>query len=360
MKALFFLVLIFSLHLGGIAQNGLPENTRHTKDILQRIEWIEKENTSLKSLLRSRDSLRYSEVRNDILKAYAMLPLLQSDFHATADKIAVTSLFTKLIQANNPTSDILGFRFSDVIYTTCEKHFLNKIRNEKEKKRFGQIIQKIIQNPIFSSLLNSTPVTSIIGSIISVIASFSSPSLEISKNGNRVDNVEISQHDVFNQEDIESFKQDLQVYIDFYEALSQASGQYIAGIASLDLRKEELQQRISNTKTALNVSLASTCGPPDTSLIRLLPDPRLVTTDFLKYLYEPWVQQAYKEALKISGLQGAVSDYKKDYQKLLMRYLERFLEILQMTRGFPGEVAENDRLDALKKDIREYMHEYLE
>ena len=173
------LLFIFTLPCIIEGQGTILSDDQKIIELSRRLSSLEKANHYLEQQIRLRDSVTYVSIREEIHQAYVLTKELQVNFNNTKDKIAVTALFARLMQVNNPTSDILGFRFSDIVFTTCEKHFLSEIDNEKEKKRFGQIIHKIINNPIVSSIANTNPVTSIISSLINTISSFTTSSLTL-------------------------------------------------------------------------------------------------------------------------------------------------------------------------------------
>ena len=322
--------------------------------LLKRMEAIEKDNLCLKQQMRARDSIIYTHLRQDIIRAYTYTPRLEFDFRNTTEKMAVTGIFTKLMQVNNPTSDILGFRFTDIISSTCEKHFLDKLKNEKDKKRFGHIIQKIINNPVISGLAGSNPVTSVIASVISIIASFTTSSTEISREGNKVKDIEVSQEDVFGEETIASFMNDLQVYIHFYEALSDASNQYLAGLDYLDIKYTWLMQSVKDYEARLYAILETRDQTGINRMNAVLPDPERERVDFSFYIHHSLTVRAISEAKEFTHLQKSVHEFKKEYNQLLLRFLEQYCVVLDMARDFPDGVVDVSSIDALIGDISLY------
>ena len=118
------------------SQPGASDLQKQVDELRSRVKTLEKENEVLKAEDWSNDSAEYHVLRSEIFEAVTNIPQLDFDFKNTADKIAVTGLFTKLMQANNPTSDILGFRFTEIIFSASEKHFKEVLKDERDKKRF--------------------------------------------------------------------------------------------------------------------------------------------------------------------------------------------------------------------------------
>jgi hypothetical protein len=232
------------------AQPGTIELQKQLDDLRSRIRSLEKENDQLKTGNRTGDSAEYASIRAEIFEAITNIPQLDFNFTNTTDKIAVTGLFTRLMQANNPSSDILGFRFSEIIFSACEKHFKDVLKDEKDKKRFSLVIGKIIDNPVVSSLANTNPVTSVVAAIISTIAGFTTNKVELEKEGGKIKDVSVEQQDAFENRNLAGFRKELQVYIDFYDALIVASSLYLKGLDDLKGKYANLANSVEDYKTS--------------------------------------------------------------------------------------------------------------
>ena len=324
-------------------------------DLRHRIELLEKENHSLTGDIRAKDSLQYCIIRQQIFEAYSNIPQLDLNFKNTSEKIAVTGLFTKLMQANNPSSDILGFRFTEIIFAACEKNFLHKIKEEKEKKRFGQVINKIINSPVLSSLANTNPVTSVVSAIISTIAAFSTPVVELQKEGNRIKEIQVENQDVFDQQSLEAFRDELQVYIDFYDALILSSENYLVGLEQLDTKYSGLMESVAAYQTEMYNMLGGEKNNMISLLSILLPDPEHQPVDFSKYLTDLKVTSILTGARKLPVLQQSVFDFKKEYNGLLFKFLNNYLSTLEKSDNFTNGTVDPVRINALKEDIISFI-----
>ncbi|MFA4863544.1 MAG: hypothetical protein WC605_07220, partial [Bacteroidales bacterium] len=117
MKSILITISFLLIWAYSQSQPGATDLQKQLDELRSRIKILEKENDKLKSESRSNDSVAYCTLRYEIFEAFTNVSQLDFDFKNTADKIAVTGLFTKLMQANNPTSDILGFRFTEIIFS---------------------------------------------------------------------------------------------------------------------------------------------------------------------------------------------------------------------------------------------------
>lgn len=316
---------------------------------------IKSENSILKLQLRSRDSIAYSSARNNIFEAFTIITQLTTDYTVTSDKIAVTGLFAKLMQANNPTSDILGFRFSETITKASEKHFLIELKTEPEKVRFIQVVDKIVNNPVVSSLINSNPITAVTSALVSMASGFSTTSVEVKKEGNKLKDVSSSTTDAFSQKSIEEFRAELQPYINFYDALNMSSEKYISGIADLNQRYTFLIGQVDTYKTQLYSAIGCTENSTFYQLSKMLPDPATQHIEYKIYLTDNAIRQCESAAQKVPALFQTVQAYKREYDLLLKNLLNDYIKALLSAKNFAPERIDKSKIDALVKDIELFI-----
>lgn len=355
MRAVIILTCIITTGLDLPAQKEHQAEGKLYEAISKRIEKVEQENMHLSREIRAKDSISYCTLRGEVFNAYAGAPRLSFDFRNTTDKIALTGLFTKLMQANNPSSDILGFRFNDIILAACQKHLIGQMHEEKEKKRFGQVIAKIVSNPVVSSLANTNPITSVVAAIVSTVAGFSTPVLTREKEGGKSRETVVENVDVFQNENITEFREELQVYIGFYDALIIASDNYLTGIANLNNKYNGLMLSVK----AYQANLYRLVDGDDSNLLlklaSLLPDPGRQKVDFQSFLIDPKILAASAEARKYLLVQQSVNDFKKEYNYLLLQFLLEYLDALELTKSFPEGTMDIHKVDFLKKEINDFI-----
>jgi len=351
------IIPIFLLLLSQIMQSQPGSDMQKQLDELRsRIKTLEKENGILKDENRSNDSAVYCALRSEIFEAFTNMPQLDFDFKNTTDKIAVTGLFTKLMQANNPTSDILGFRFSEIIFSASEKHFKEVLKNEPDKKRFSQVISKIIDNPVVSSLANTNPVTSVVAAIISAIAGFTTSRVELDKEGGRIKDVSIDQQDAFDNRSISAFRKELQVYIDFYDALIKASAEYLEGLDDLNRKYAYLILSVKDYKSELYREIDVKGNNLLIRLSGLLPNPATEGIDYTCFIHDPNIQKSLHLARKYPVLHQEVSDFKKEYNTLLFNFLSDYINTLKTARDFPEGDIDKTKTDSLIMDIESFIN----
>jgi hypothetical protein len=337
------------------SQPGAADLQRQLDELRSRIKTLEKEKEELESENRSNDSVTYCILRSEIFKAFTNVTQLDFDFKNTAEKIAVTGLFTKLMQANNPTSEILGFRFTEIIFSASEKHFTQALKNERDKKRFSQVVSKIIDNPVVSSLANTNPVTSVVAAVISIAAGFTTSRAEVEKEGGRIKDVTVEQQDAFENRGISAFRNELKVYIDFYDALIIASNMYLEGLEELNGKYAYLILSVVDYKTELYLELGFKESNLLMQLAKLLPDHSGKGINYSDIIHDQKIQRSQVLARKFPVLQQAVSSFKKEYNTLLFNFLSDYIYTLKTARDFPDGDIDKSRTDALITDIETFI-----
>jgi len=356
MKSVFISSVLLLISICMKSQPGEADLQKQVDELRSRLKTLEKENEILISGDRSNDSAEYCAIRSEIFEAFTNLPQLDFDFKNTADKIAVTGLFTKLMQANNPTSEILGFRFTEIIFSASEKHFMEVLKDERDKKRCSQVISKIIDNPVVSSLANTNPVTSVVAAIISTIAGFTTSKVELGKEGGRIKDVAVNQQDAFDNRSISAFRAELQVYIDFYDALITASSDYLDGLDELDGKYGYLILTVRDYKNELCSELDIKENNLLIKLSKLLPDPAIDGINYNSIILDPKVQKSQHLARRYPVLHQAVNDFKKEYNILLFNFLTDYIKTLKTAKNFPAGDIDKTKTDALINDIESFVN----
>jgi len=203
------------------------------------LEELVSENTKLKQRNLEATKKEWKQFKDTILEVVADGDLFEGDFENFRQQVEDTSLFTKLIDANNPCSEILGFTFLDVVERLAKQNFLNSLPAEDRPRFETEIIANAIQNPIWQVLLQTNPVTFLVSNVVDKVSSFIKK-IKIKKE--RIVSIERS----YDEAKIKNFITDLQPYIQFYDALSRATREYDTAVTELINRKGELKVRMDN------------------------------------------------------------------------------------------------------------------
>jgi len=160
-------------------------------------------------------------------------------------------LYKKLIDVNNPSSDILGFQLFDVINKTMEDNINLLPLADHEKNRLKNSV-----SGLFEGLKRTFPPLQIISSTFSVFSSFNIFKPRIEKLSKKADSLVIDVTNPITKEVLIKINTQLQPYIDFYtelnitnaifeNALYQHGVQYRDFIEEVNVLKETIEKKIN-------------------------------------------------------------------------------------------------------------------
>lgn len=323
-----------------------------------RVKALEQGHQSIRNASRSADSLEYAQARLLIFEAYSGITALDREFRGTHEKIALTGLFTKMMQANNPTSDVLGFRFTDIVMAAAEQHFASTLKQEPDKKRFLQIVSRILEHPIVDAVTGSNPLTSVVSAIISSVINFSTVSAAENQDGGKSRSMTVSQQEAFSSASIREFQNDLQVYITFYDKLLSLSEDYLAGLKAVDRKYDYLVGQVSYISNEFSSSLEGRGPNPLAGLASMLPEPATPGLDFRGLTSAPAFNRALDLAARFPAVKESVDYLKKDYQHLLASFLSGYIQVLRSAGHLPeGSISQSKTAD-LVREIETYMSDF--
>ena len=161
-------------------------------------------------------------------------------------------LYKKLIDINNPTSEVLGFQLIDVINKTLEENIntIVSLADGDRKRLKGQM------SGFFEGLKRAFPPLQIITGCFSAISSFTTYKTRVEKIGRKADSIIIDVTNPITQEVISRMSGNLQPYIVFYNELNRVNGvfenalyqhevEYKDFIEELGLLKQTIEKRIN-------------------------------------------------------------------------------------------------------------------
>jgi len=310
----------------------------------------------LKQQISSEDSLQFIKTKYTILNSIQNGPKLEFDFNRVKEKIQLSAIFTKIGKANNPTDDILGVSFVDVVSKAAETHLLNSLPSA-DRPRFSEIVDKIIKNPIIGSLLNSNPVTSVVASITNSAVNYFNSKIS----GTKFDNAAIETKNLFDQNKLENFNLELAPYISFYDKMLLNSDKYVFGLEQLDKKYSFLNSSVENYNNRLYTTLGilQNTGIPLSSQVEKIFS---VTKD--NYGFYEYKKVLNKDNITISRqiaeeyliLNSQVLSFKNDYHELLKSYLFETVRLLNEAKSMKLSQGFNKtKIDGLIIEITNYI-----
>ena len=199
-------------------------NTQISQELLQKVNVLTSNNETntqtVKTLLSGREydsKTKYEIINQNLINAVETFELLSSKTVNLKSRNASNSFELLIKELNNPQSDALGFKFNETLLSLVNLHIQPKKKNKG--KKILEAIEGIIKSPIVTNIPTLTPAVSISNSVIGILRSTS-----------------IFEEKVDNEK-IKNFEVDLNRYIQYYTALSDANQAFKF---NLEHQKDEL------------------------------------------------------------------------------------------------------------------------
>ncbi len=344
---------MIGIQFSSLAQEDLK---KQVLDLEKKVLLLQKNDSLLRKSINIEDSLSFYMIRNSIINAVDNAPKLSFDFNKVIEDIEKDELWTKLVDANNPSSDILGSSFVEVVTKAAETHFLNALER-KDKIRFTDIVTKIIKNPIISSVLKSNPITSIVASITNSASDFFSNTVT----GTKISNLAIDTKNVFDQAKLDAFNKELAPYIHFYDEMIFASENYNQGLMKLKAKNIFLTNDITNYNNDLLKTLGINSGtstPKSTQandMFKLTHD-KYGFPEYKKITSKSNIKNTKIIADKMIVYQIQVKDFKDEYTELLENYLNTNVDLLNKAKNISlSKGFDTNKIDKLITSINSFI-----
>ncbi|RMD69794.1 MAG: hypothetical protein D6818_09915, partial [Bacteroidetes bacterium] len=193
-------------------QRQLTELQRRNADLLA-------QSRRIKEAQVRRDSIEWRRAYTDVTRAVLRGDKLEGDFRHTLMRVKSDRLFTRLMDAQNPQGNELGFRFTEVVVQASNNTLAKHIPDKSTRKRWQAVVERVLANPFVSGFVASNPLTSITMTLVDAAINFTDVRLVKEVNGQparRVKDLEMDADNVFRAEQIKAFVAELEPYIQFY------------------------------------------------------------------------------------------------------------------------------------------------
>lgn len=333
----------------------MPVTLEEFNQLKAQLEELVTENAKLKERNLTAAKKEWKQFKDTILEVVADGDLFEGDFENFRKQVEDTSLFTKLIDANNPLSEVLGFTFLEVVERLAKQNFLNALPPEDRPRFEMEIIKNTIQNPVWEVLLQSNPVTFLVANVVDKISGF------IKKIKIKRDKI-IDIESAYDKAKIKNFITDLQPYIQFYDELSRATRDYDAAVSELINRKGELKVRMNNYHgnflKKLGVDATSGAALINQVTEKITPANLEEETSYLTLLEEEGLINAHKIAKNFPMLKSSVRQFKLEYNKIFYKYLSQNVSALEAAKAFKNNNSElTDLITTIEKKQKELQAE---
>lgn len=317
------------------------------------MEALLQQNKELKDRAANAEKKEANHLIDAILKVIHHGDRLESDFTNLLDQMENDELLIDLAEANNPSSDILGFKFTSIIFKAAIKHFIDKSPVE-DKVRFKDVILNVVQSPLVEVLLTTNPVSWLVSKVVDKVADLTE-SVK-GKHGTRI----LTTKKAIAKNQIDAFTEEMEAYFPFYEALLDASEEYEIRVRELREDNERLEAMVKDYYSGFLKILALDPTEASAPLLRQVQDhftPTVIDgmADYRAILEDEKNQQAYQIALKFPDNRQMILEVIAEYQHILSDYLEANIEALNLAKALSEDTIGLEKLENRIKDRRSVL-----
>ncbi len=308
------------------------------------------QNQALKDRATNAEKNEANHLIDAILKVIHHGDRLESDFTNLLDQMESDELLIDLGEANNPSSDILGFKFTSIIFKSAIKHFIDQSPME-DKARFKDVILNVVQSPLVEVLMTTNPISWLVSKVVDKVADLTE-SIK-GKHGVRI----LTTKKAIAQNQIDAFTQEMEAYFPFYEALLDASEEYEIRVGDLREDNARLDALLKDYYSGFLKILALDPTEATSPLLRQVQDrftPNVEDgmEDYRTILEDDKNQQAYQIALKFPDNRQMILEVIAEYQNILSDYLEANVEALNLAKALSEDTVGLEKLENRIKDRR--------
>ncbi|GEM_PF-4870931 len=314
----------------------------------EKLNLLVEENEQLKKRQLASTKKEWTKFKNVILDVVIDGDKFEGDFENFKNSVERSIVFSKLLDANNPCSNVLGFTFTDIIRRLAIANFKNALP-AGVRPRFEKDIAEAVDNPIWGVILKSNPVTMLVSSVVDKVAGF------IKKIKIKRENV-LSIDRAYDKVRFEKFMKELQPYIQFYDELVRASKEYQLKVNELVNRKVELKARMENYhgNFLTTLGIQATSGSELNNEVNAKLNPSEDTVEaYLAILANADFLKAHKIAKKFPTLKTSVLQYKLAFYNVLNDFLDKNVSALEAAKSFKNNNPEIEEILGLVNEQKE-------
>lgn len=314
------------------------------------MEALLQQNQSLKDRAANAEKKEANHLIDAILKVIHHGDRLESDFSNLLDQMENDELLIDLGEANNPSSDILGFKFTSIIFKSAIKHFIDKSPIE-DKARFKDVILNVVQSPLVKVLMTTNPVSWLVSKVVDKVADLTE-SIK-GKHGHRI----LTTKKAIAQNQIDAFTKEMEAYFPFYEALLDASEEYEIRVGELREDNARLHTMVKDYYNGFLKILELDPTEANSPLLRQVqdrftPDMEDGVADYRAILEDEKNQQAFQIALNFPDNRQMIVEVIAEYQNILSDYLEANIEALNLAKSLSEDTIGLEKLENRIKERR--------
>lgn len=200
------------------AQDGKPSGDNSNENLSQEIGQIKQVITELKNNELQSDKIKYQKNYQLVLYGIEIINEIRQGTLDIATARSQNILYKKIMDVNNPTSEVAGFQLIDVIDKALTDNISLLPIAEKEKGRLKGQVSNFVEG-----VKKIFPPLQIITGVVSMVSSFTSYQPRIEKLNKKTDSLIVEATNPVTREILAKFNNQLAPYMDFYQELNKVN-----------------------------------------------------------------------------------------------------------------------------------------
>lgn len=280
----------------------------------------------------------YSQNYNNFTNSINLINEINKTYKSLSADRKSAEAYNILISVNNPESEALGFKFTDLVIDFLE----TKVKNTKDlsgddKTLFTLGIKKLIKG--VASLINPT---GLIGSAIQFISGFVPQ------------NVKTAVKDPLGIQFIEDFKENIKNYRIYYATLDRYNSLFNDDLSNLDSKYRSIQEDISSYLDKAVKPTKIDINQPITEQINSIfnyNESGSLGFDHKKYNSDQRIKLVTQQLSELKNIVKLLNNYYQDYSKIVNDNFDRNIQLFDKASELPKAKAED--IAKLKSQLQE-------
>jgi hypothetical protein len=243
MKHVIFLVVLLPAFLCSSAQLSFSVSTEPVQNLGQEVAKLKEMIRQLQENELQSDKSRYQKNYQLIVNGIEIIKEMHQGTLEISGARSQNIFYKKLLDINNPNSEVLGFQLLEVINKTTEDNINLLPITEKDKRRLrGQVTN------VFDGLRRVFPPLQIISSVFSVFSGFNTYQARLERLNRKADSLIVDVSNPISAGVIQKINQQLQPYITFYAELDRTNNMFENALYQHEVEYRDYLEEINNLK----------------------------------------------------------------------------------------------------------------
>ena len=341
----FFVVTIFSLP---VISQGLVANGNTNQDMGKEIARLKELIKQLQENELQSDKAKYQKNHQLIVNGIEIIKEIHQGTVEIAGARSQNILYKKLIDINNPGSEVLGFQLLEVINKILEENISLLPLVNQEKKRLKGIVGNL-----FDGLKKTFPPLQVITSAFSAISSFNIFKPRLEKLNKKADSLIIEVENPITAPIIQKINEQLLPYIEFYTDLNKINSNFEYALYQHVVEYRDYVDEVKTLKETIekNINLNESIGNKINELFDIT-NSSAINFNYKEKLNSEIIKELISNCIGIYDLVDRYKKFSNDFLYIQDDFYKNNIALLEKkAKKLPYK--DDAKIDDLVKDIKE-------